>query len=133
MKFGTGLTTELTQKREGQSTKMPCVRPNIYKQTNIPDFQLCYPCKCLARSPIIHFLCMILQDVNCPFFILLFQFSFSLVFIGFVLLNYLKSLRTYFKERIGLTDDEENALNAVLIGLSCECNESILTSSIVNM
>ncbi len=28
---------------------------HIYKQTNIPDFQLCYPCKCLARyarSPI---------------------------------------------------------------------------------
>ncbi len=56
MKFGTGSTTELTQKREGQSTKMPYVRPNIYKQTNIPDFQLCYPCKCLARyarTPII--------------------------------------------------------------------------------
>ncbi len=30
MKFGTRLTTELTQKREGQSTKMPYVRPNIY-------------------------------------------------------------------------------------------------------
>ncbi len=30
MKFGTGSTTELTQKREGQSTKMPYVRPNIY-------------------------------------------------------------------------------------------------------
>ncbi len=56
MKFGTGSITELTQKREGQSTKMPYVCPNIlYKQTNIPDFQLCYPCKCLARyarSPI---------------------------------------------------------------------------------
>ncbi len=25
MKFGTGLTTKLTQKREGQSTKMPYV------------------------------------------------------------------------------------------------------------
>ncbi len=28
---------------------------HIYKQINIPDFQLCYPCKCLtryARSPI---------------------------------------------------------------------------------
>ncbi len=32
MKFGTGLTTELTQKREGQSTKMPYVRPNICDQ-----------------------------------------------------------------------------------------------------
>ncbi len=30
MKFGTGSTTELTQKRVGQSTKMPYVRPNIY-------------------------------------------------------------------------------------------------------
>ncbi len=30
MQFGTGLTTELTQKREGQSTKMPYVRPYIY-------------------------------------------------------------------------------------------------------
>ncbi len=30
MKFGTGSTTELTQKCEGQSTKMPCVRPNIF-------------------------------------------------------------------------------------------------------
>ncbi len=30
MQFGTGSTTELTQKREGQSTKMPYVRPYIY-------------------------------------------------------------------------------------------------------
>ncbi len=57
MQFGTGSTTELTAKREGQSTKMPYVRPYIYtnKQTDIPDFRLCYPCKCLARyarSPI---------------------------------------------------------------------------------
>ncbi len=29
MKFGTGSTTKLTQKREGQSTKMPSVRPYI--------------------------------------------------------------------------------------------------------
>ncbi len=31
------------------------IRTSIYKQTNIPDFQLRYPCKCLARyarSPI---------------------------------------------------------------------------------
>ncbi len=36
MKFGTGSTTELTQKCKGQSTKMPYVRPNIYinKQTS---------------------------------------------------------------------------------------------------
>ncbi len=31
MKFGTGSMTELTQKCEGQSTKMPYVRPNTYK------------------------------------------------------------------------------------------------------
>ncbi len=30
MKFGTGSTTELTQKRVGQNTKMPYIRPNIY-------------------------------------------------------------------------------------------------------
>ncbi len=30
MKFETGSTTELTQKPEGQSTKMPYVRPYIY-------------------------------------------------------------------------------------------------------
>ncbi len=57
MKFGTGSTTELTQKCEGQSTKMPYIRPNIIytNKQNIPDFELCYPCKCLARytrSPI---------------------------------------------------------------------------------
>ncbi len=37
---------------------MTYVRPSIYtnKYINIPDFRLCYPCKCLARyarSPII--------------------------------------------------------------------------------
>ncbi len=44
MKFGTGSTTELTQKREGQSTKMPYVRPNIYinKQTS-PIFNCVTP------------------------------------------------------------------------------------------
>ncbi len=30
MKFGTGSTTELTQNPEGQSTKIPYVRPYIY-------------------------------------------------------------------------------------------------------
>ncbi len=29
MNFGTGSITELTQKREGQSTKMHYIRPNI--------------------------------------------------------------------------------------------------------
>ncbi len=44
MKFGTGSTTKLTQKREGQSTKMPYVRPNIYinKQTS-PIFNCVTP------------------------------------------------------------------------------------------
>ncbi len=44
MKFGTGSTTELTQKRVGQSTKMPYVRPNIYinKQTS-PIFNCVTP------------------------------------------------------------------------------------------
>ncbi len=35
MKFGTGSTTELTQKREGQSTKMPYVRPNIIWRASV--------------------------------------------------------------------------------------------------
>ncbi len=49
MQFGTGSTTELTQKnREGQSTKMPCVRPYIYTNKH-PRFFHFYPCKCLAR------------------------------------------------------------------------------------
>ncbi len=49
MKFGTGSTTELTQKREGQSTKMPYVRPYIYTNKH-PRFFHFYPCKCLARQ-----------------------------------------------------------------------------------
>ncbi len=47
--------TELTQKRAGQSTKMPYVRPYIYTNKH-PRFFHFYPCKCLARyarSPII--------------------------------------------------------------------------------
>ncbi len=58
MKFGTGSNAERTQKYGGSKYKMTYVRPYIYKQTNIPNFQLCYPCKCLARyarSPIILF------------------------------------------------------------------------------
>ncbi len=53
MKFGTGSNAERTQKYGGSKYKMTYIRPNI--STNIPDFQLCYPCKCLAgyaRSPI---------------------------------------------------------------------------------
>ncbi len=41
MQFGTGSTTELTKKREGQSTEMPYVRP--YIQINIPDFFIFTP------------------------------------------------------------------------------------------
>ncbi len=49
MQFGTGSTTELTQKREGQSTKMPYVRPYIYTNKHSRFFHF-YPCKCLARQ-----------------------------------------------------------------------------------
>ncbi len=54
MKFGKGSTTELTQKREGQSTKMPYVRPNIYinKQTS-PIFN--------CVTPVINILAVITQ------------------------------------------------------------------------
>ncbi len=37
MKFGTGSTTELIQKREGQSTKMPYVRPYINTTSGVPE------------------------------------------------------------------------------------------------
>ncbi len=40
MRFGTGSTTELTQKCEGQSTKIPYVRPNINKY---PQFSIELP------------------------------------------------------------------------------------------
>ena len=43
MKFGTGSTTELTQKREGQSTKMPYVRPNIIYINKYPQFSIELP------------------------------------------------------------------------------------------
>ncbi len=44
MKFGTGSTTELTQEREGQSTKMPYVRPYIlYKSQTSPIFDCVTP------------------------------------------------------------------------------------------
>ncbi len=50
MKFGTGSNTELTQKYERVKVLNDIhTSKHIYKQTNIPDFQLCYPCKCLAR------------------------------------------------------------------------------------
>ncbi len=56
MKFGTGSNAELTQKYERVKVLNDICTPKpIYKQTNISDFQLCYPCKCLAhfnRSPI---------------------------------------------------------------------------------
>ncbi len=37
MQFGTGSTTELTQKRKGQSTKMPYVRPYIIGERSERD------------------------------------------------------------------------------------------------
>ncbi len=57
MKFRTG-SNELTQKYEKVKVQNDIrTLTNIYKRTNIPDFQLCYRCKCLARyacSPIIY-------------------------------------------------------------------------------
>ncbi len=47
---------EANSKIRGSKYKMAYVRPHVHnKQTNIPDFQLCYPWDCLARvarSPI---------------------------------------------------------------------------------
>ncbi len=57
MMFGTGSDTELTKKYERVKVQndIRTSKHIIYKQTNIPDFQLCYPRECLtrfARSPI---------------------------------------------------------------------------------
>ncbi len=44
-----------TKTRGSKYKNALCTSKHMYKQTNIPDFQLCYPCKCLARyarSPI---------------------------------------------------------------------------------
>ncbi len=51
MKFGTGSTTELTQKCQGQSTKMIYVRPNI-DINKYPLFSIVSPL-IVSRSPII--------------------------------------------------------------------------------
>ncbi len=54
MKFGTGSNAELTQKYERVKV-LNDIHTSKPKQTNIPDFQLRYSCKCLAhfnRSPI---------------------------------------------------------------------------------
>ncbi len=56
MKFGTGSNAERTQKYAGVKVQND-IRTSIHtdKQTS-PIFNLCYPCKCLARyarSPII--------------------------------------------------------------------------------
>ncbi len=54
MKFGTGSNAELTQKYE-RAKVLNDIHTSKPKQTNIPDFQLRYSCKCLARfnrSPI---------------------------------------------------------------------------------
>ncbi len=45
MKFWIGLNNELTPQYE----KVKVQNDIRNKQTNIPNFQLCYPCKCLAR------------------------------------------------------------------------------------
>ncbi len=51
MKFGTGSNNKLTQKYEKVKVQSDIrTSTHIYKRTNIPDFKLCYPCKCLARS-----------------------------------------------------------------------------------
>ncbi len=48
MKFGTG-SNELTQKYEKVKVQNDIrTSTHVYKRTNSPDFQLCYPCKCLA-------------------------------------------------------------------------------------
>ncbi len=48
---------------------MTYVRPNIYtnKFINIPDFRLCYPCKCLARYA--------RSPITCIVLLLLFSFQ----------------------------------------------------------
>ncbi len=49
MKFGMGSNTQLTQKYErGKVQHDIHTSKHIHKQTNIPDFQLCYSCECLA-------------------------------------------------------------------------------------
>ncbi len=54
MKFGKGSNAELTQKYDRVKIQNDMrMSKHIYKQTNIPDFLLCYPCECLAQSPII--------------------------------------------------------------------------------
>ncbi len=67
MKFGTGSTTELTQKREGQSTKMPYVRPNIYinKQTS-PIFNYVTPVS-VSLATLARQLCMYVWMVRMLF------------------------------------------------------------------
>ncbi len=51
MKFGAGSNNELTQKYEKvKAQKDICTSKHTYKQTYIPDFQLCYPCKCLLTT-----------------------------------------------------------------------------------
>ncbi len=57
MKFGTA-SNKLTQKYKKVKLQNDIrMSSHIYKCTNIPDFQLCYRCNCLAhyaRSPIIY-------------------------------------------------------------------------------
>ncbi len=51
MKFGTGSNNELTQKYEKVKVQNDIrTSTDIYKRTNIPDFQLCYPVSVSLRS-----------------------------------------------------------------------------------
>ncbi len=52
MKFGMGSIAKLTQKYQGQSTKMAYVRPNIYNINKYPRFSIVLPL-IMSRSPII--------------------------------------------------------------------------------
>ncbi len=81
--FRTGSNAELTLKYEMDKVQNDISKSkHIYKLTNIPGFQLCYPCKNLARfarSPIIFinintvdpkFNSFGLTDSTCHFFML---------------------------------------------------------------
>ena len=69
MKFGTGVDHRTNTKTPGSKYKNDIrTSKHIYKQTNIPDFQLCYPGKCLARytcSPIIIVIIIINKFHSC--------------------------------------------------------------------
>ncbi len=51
MTFGMGSNNELTQKYDKEVQNDIRTSTHIYKQTNIPDFQLCYPCSSSLVGP----------------------------------------------------------------------------------